>query len=257
MGIYSVHFSPTGGTRAVADILAAAFDAPVTDFELCRPEDELKPLELTADDLCIVAVPSFGGRVPGLCTRRLRTIAGHGATAVAVVVYGNRAYEDTLSELAATLRGAGFRVPAAIAAIAEHSVIRRFASGRPDRDDAEVLTGFARRIAELYEQGKLTGEVTVPGSIPADIRTDGPMAVMPDETCVRCGLCAAQCPAGAIDALSARTDAALCMGCMRCVKICPRAARHLDAEREAALDARLAPVCTEYRHNEFYLCPEA
>lgn len=253
MGIYSVHFSPTGGTKAVADILAAAFDAPVSDFELCRPEEELKTPALKADDLCIVAVPSFGGRVPGLCTRRLRALAGHGAAAVAVVVYGNRAYDDTLSELAATLRTAGFRVPAAIAAIAEHSVIRRFAAGRPDRDDAQALTGFARRIAELYKAGSLTGEVTVPGSVPADIRTDGAMPVAPGDTCVRCGLCAAQCPAGAIDALSARTDAALCMGCMRCVKICPRAARHLDAEREAALDARLAPVCSARLENELFL----
>ena len=61
------------------------------------------------------------------------------ARAVLMCVYRNRAYEDTLLELADTAEKAGFHVIAAVAAIAEHSVIREIAAGRPDAADRARL----------------------------------------------------------------------------------------------------------------------
>lgn len=91
----------------------------------------------------MIAVPSYGGRVPQAATERLSAIRGNGAKAVLLCVYGNRAYEDTLVELEDTAKQAGFRVIAAIAAIAEHSIARQFATGRPDAQDQARLHTFA------------------------------------------------------------------------------------------------------------------
>ncbi len=66
---------------------------------------------------------------------RLKQIAGNGAKCTLVCVYGNRAYEDTLVEMEDAAATSGFRVIAAIAAVAEHSIIPRYAANRPDASD--------------------------------------------------------------------------------------------------------------------------
>ena len=80
----------------------------------------------------------------------LAAVCGCGARAVLMCVYGNRAYEDTLVELADTAEKAGFHVIAAVAAIAEHSVVRRFAAGRPG---AAGNTRGSSRAALLRAKG--------------------------------------------------------------------------------------------------------
>ena len=52
------------------------------------------------------------------------------------------------------LKKAGFRIIAAVAAIAEHSIARRYASGRPDEKDCEELEKFAERISEKLVSGE-------------------------------------------------------------------------------------------------------
>ena len=75
-------------------------------------------------DLVLIAVPSYGGRVPALAAQRLAAVRVHQARCVIVCVYGNRAYEDTLAELRDVAEQAGIRVFAAIAAFAVHSIIQ-------------------------------------------------------------------------------------------------------------------------------------
>ena len=81
-----------------------------------------------------------------MAVQRLTMLTGQGARAILVCVYGNRAYEDTLVELEDAAKQAGFRVIAAVAAVAEHSIARQFATGRPDAQDKKVLAGFAGQI---------------------------------------------------------------------------------------------------------------
>ena len=106
-------------------------------------------------------MPSYGGRVPAVAVERLTMLRGQGARAVLVCVYGNRAYEDTLVELEDAAKQAGFRVIAAVAAIAEHSIARQFAAGRPDTQDVKQLSDFARQI-----QRKLSAEDSTEPTIP-------------------------------------------------------------------------------------------
>ena len=123
MSIYTITFSPTGGTKRAADRLAAALGPCVQEIDLTVPGTDYSQFSFCAGDICVVAVPSYGGRVPAAAVSRLAAMEANGAKAVLMAVYGNRAYEDTLLELKETLTQAGFCCAAAVAAIAEHSVM--------------------------------------------------------------------------------------------------------------------------------------
>ncbi|MBR6708073.1 MAG: flavodoxin family protein, partial [Clostridia bacterium] len=140
---YNIYFSPTGGTRRTADILANAISTDITQVDVTA---EHSPRSFSAEDVCLFAVPSFGGRVPAAAIERIRAMHGQDTKAVLLCVYGNRAYEDTLLELKDALCEQGFLPVAAAAAIAEHSIMRQYAKGRPDAQDKAELLAFAEHI---------------------------------------------------------------------------------------------------------------
>ena len=167
MNIIQIVFSPTGGTQKAADMITSAWDIPVRKVDLSDLETDFSAVSLEKDDVAVIAVPSFGGRVPAPAIQRLEEINGNQAMGVLVCVYGNRAYEDTLIELNDSAEKSGFRVVAGIAAIAEHSIAHQYAAGRPDSADAEVLHGFAEKIIEkINENPEALPAPQIPGNRP-------------------------------------------------------------------------------------------
>ena len=246
MANYTFTFSPTGGTRKVADILAEGLGGNFTDVNLCYA-DPKNPL--SADDLCLISIPSFGGRVPFPAVDRLKALQGNGAKAVLVCVYGNRAYEDTLSELQDILNAADFVCIAAVAAIAEHSVVRSFAAGRPDAADRAELLGFAAKIDRSNVLGDLPGSHGTYKDFPGV-----PFNPAANDDCDGCGVCAGHCPTGAIDPEKPReTDASKCFTCMCCVTLCPKQARSLGEPVMQNMNAMLSQTASGRRENELFL----
>lgn len=253
MSVYKIIFSPTGGTQRVADQLTEALCEACVSVDLCDSGFAADRLLLTKDDLCVIAVPSFGGRVPELAARRLTALRGNGALAVPVAVYGNRAYEDTLFEMKNLLAAQGFRCAAAVTAIAEHSMLRQYATGRPDANDLHELSEFGRRIASAIASGSISSDLPVPGNFP--YRQLGTF-LKPEVTpkCMDCGVCADLCPAGAIPAdNSASTDLSACISCARCISICPVQARRLNPETLDAVNSRIGKALSGYKRNELFL----
>lgn len=251
MANYNIHFSPTGGTKKVADILAGALGEVWQEIDLCR---ENTPKALGTEDLCLISVPSYGGRVPGVNLERLRRITGNGAKAILVCAYGNREWDDTLTELQDVLEELGYVCVAAVAAVAEHSMFRQFAAGRPDADDAAELADFASKIRAKLETG-IFGPIEMPGKH-GDYKPFPGGAFKPEggENCNGCGVCAERCPVGAIDSANPRAvDRDKCISCMRCIAVCPNHARAVDVAVVAAVAQRLEPLLGGHKNNYLYL----
>ena len=161
--LYQIQFSPTGGTQKAADALCLGLGTPDRVIDLCDRRQALSQWVFSPEDLCLVAVPSYGGRVPGIAMERLGRMTGGGAGAVLLCVYGNRAFEDTLLELEDLLTARGFRCQGAAAAVAEHSIVRKFAAGRPDAQDRAELADFGAQLLQAIQAGA-AAPVRVPGN---------------------------------------------------------------------------------------------
>ncbi|WP_366914424.1 hypothetical protein [uncultured Oscillibacter sp.] len=70
MKLYEMTFSPTGGTQKAADLLTEALDGEHTAVDLTDSGTDFSAVTLTPEDVAVIAVPSYGGRVPGPATER-------------------------------------------------------------------------------------------------------------------------------------------------------------------------------------------
>ena len=253
MKLYEIVFSPTGGTKKAADELTGALEGEIMTVDLTDSKQDFSSVPLTPADVAVLSVPSYGGRIPAVAAERLRMVHGNGARAVLVCVYGNRAYEDTLVELADTAKQAGFQVIAAVAAVAEHSIVRQFAAGRPDAQDAAQLADFAKQIQHKLAVADVS-EPVLPGNRPYKKAGSAGMVPKPTKNCTRCGVCAAQCPVQAIDQVDPKqVDAKACISCMRCVFVCPQGARMVNPVMLSAAGMMLKKVCSVRKNAELYL----
>lgn len=253
MSVFEMVFSPTGGTRKVSGLVAGALGGDAVTIDLTDSGLDFRAVSMTEDDVAIISVPSYAGRVPAVAVDRLIAVRGNGARAVLVCVYGNRAFEDTLVELEDVAKRAGFRVVAAVAAIAEHSVARQFAAGRPDAKDVAQLAEFAQQIRQKLLDGDAS-EPSIPGNRPYKQTRGHSMVPQATEGCVSCGACVAACPVRAIDKDDPRqVDDEACISCMRCVSVCPQNARKLDPNKLAAVTQMLSKACVERKECELFI----
>lgn len=252
MNVYKMVFSPTGGTMKAADMVAQTLADEVTLVDLCDSKKDFRSLVLNEDDVAVIAVPSYGGRVPTTAVARLSKCRGNGARAVLMAVYGNRAYEDTLLELQDTVKEAGFKVVDEIAAVAEHSIAHQFATGRPDAQDQQLLETFAQSTKEKLASGELSAP-HLPGNRPYKTSS---VSMVPKATkaCTNCGLCAQKCPVQAIDRMHPQNvDKKACISCMRCVTICPQHARTIHPIMQFAAGLALKKACSQRKEAELFI----
>ena len=248
MNTVEIIFSPTGGTEKAAHILGSHWSENTVKIDLSDAKTDFSKCVINEEDQVLIAMPSFGGRAPSVAIQRLKQIAGNGAKCTLVCVYGNRAYEDTLAEMEDAAKESGFRVVAAVASVAEHSIMPQYAAGRPDASDKKQLEQFAEKIA-----GKSETAVSIPGNRP--YRKAGGAGLVPKagKGCTKCGLCAKNCPVQAIDPVKFAADSKKCISCMRCVKQCPANARKVNGAMVAVASMVLIKACSMRKENELFL----
>ena len=74
MSIYAIYFSPTGGTEKIVTFIAEQF-GEYQSIDLCEKTSDLTN-DFSEEDLCIIGVPSFGGRVPAIALERIKALSG-------------------------------------------------------------------------------------------------------------------------------------------------------------------------------------
>lgn len=242
------HFSPTGGTKKVADAIGAGFGTPVVEMDLTKADATAM---LGENDALMAVLPVYAGRVPQISLERLSALKGSGQKAVAVVVYGNREYDDALLETKNALEANGFQVIAAAAFIAEHSIVRSIAAGRPDAEDEALCRQFADDVMVKAENA---ASVQVPGNDPYVELKPSVFHPAADENCVKCGVCTKQCPVGAIPLDNPnQTNNDVCINCMRCVQVCPQRCRTLPAPFVAGATQMLNEKAAGYKKPVVFL----
>lgn len=262
MRCFEIVFSPTGGTKKAADILCGAIGEKLcdvidlTDAKANAKTEDVKNV-LSPEDLCIAALPVFGGRIPQVAADRLKNVCGNGALAVAVVVYGNRDFEDAALELYDILKNCGFNVIAAVTAVSEHSIMRQFAAGRPDDKDKQILKNYGHKIAEKLHSGELpTSEILykIPGNRPyKELKIASLKPKTERVKCIGCGFCEKICPVKAISEKDFSVDEEKCIGCLRCVAYCPKKAKHVNAEKLTALTEKMGRFLKERKEPQLFI----
>jgi ferredoxin len=230
-----VYFSPTGTTERAVTAFTEGTAIPYEKIDLTTPGARQSfKRSFGRDELAVVGLPVYGGRLPKNIDNFFSGLKGSGTPAAAVVMYGNRAYEDALIELKMRLEERGFKVIAGAAFIGEHTFSKNVATGRPDAADIAVAHDYGRRTAVSVSRA-ISGTLNVKGNYPFtangfSIEKPGGAAVhariVTMENCTRCGLCADECPWEAIDSENYEAiDYTKCFRCLRCIKICPAAAK--------------------------------
>ena len=254
MATYNFYYSPTGGTKKAADLISGEWGKDVIQVDLMKKTLPESAFSVSGDDVCFFSMPSYGGRIPKGSGEKLAALKGNGAAAVLTAVFGNRAVDDTLVEMYDILTEAGFRCIAGIEAVAEHSLMRQYGKGRPDKEDAEELKKFASKIKEAIAQGKVTDCPELPGNRPYRNFGGVPLKPAADSKCTGCGKCAEECPAGAIPLDDPKkTDKEKCISCMHCVEICPADARKVNSLVKCVAGKKMKKVCSGRKQNKLYL----
>lgn len=250
--IYNIYFSPTGSSKGVNDKIIKAFkNKEKIDIDLC--ENNIKNTEIEKGSICIISMPCYGGRIPKTALERLLHIRGNGSLAVVCISYGNRAYEDSLLELANECEKLNFKIIAGCSAVTEHNIMHVFGKGRPDKSDVEEIEKFANSVLNKldkkdYSKPNFKGNYTY-----KEWKSNIIPILFNEEKCGKCGLCVEKCPVNAISKENMQTDLDKCINCMRCIEICPKKCRKLPDNVLSMIIEKMKPVCESRKENEFFI----
>ncbi|MCC8122825.1 MAG: EFR1 family ferrodoxin [Oscillospiraceae bacterium] len=248
-----VYFSPTNTTKEIAKKVANNLSGSAKEFDITNRNDSLS---FDKNDFVIIAIPVYSGRVPALAAKFFSSMRGEKTPAALIATFGNRHYDDSLLELKTIVQTNGFMVIAAAAFVTEHSVVQKFGTGRPNAEDCKEINKFSDLLTSKLKSWDATSHIDLRVKGNPNYRKYQTIPIKPHTTssCVKCGLCAKMCPAGAIpsDELQ-KMDNYKCITCMRCVRICPQKAREFYKIEKFIAEKSLVKLCREYKYPEIFI----
>ena len=268
--INALYFTATGTTKKVVSGIAKGIiensdgEFTINNLDFTLPAVRKEEISYLEEDVVIIGVPVYAGRVPNILLNYLNSIKGNGAMAIPVVVYGNRNYDDALLELKDILELNGFKVIAGGAFIGEHSFSETLAKNRPDERDMVIVSDFSKQIYKKITARVEIQTVDVTGNKPyrkyympkdrngssVDIRKVTPKT---NSNCINCKVCANSCPMGSIDFNDVSKLNGICIKCGACIKKCPTHAKYYDDKDYLRHKQELEKDCANRREPELFL----
>ena len=239
--IKTYYFSPTGGTlhvaRHLAETLGRLLHAAVEYHSYTMPREREELPQFDAEDIILWATPVYAGRIPNKTLIYVRNaIRANGNPSIALVTFGNRAYDNALAELVGLMVDGGMKPVGAAAMVTRHSFSDTLGAGRPNTEDLAALDRFAEHVVERI-QTKQYAPLNVPGETHPEryytpLKTSnapaGFLKAKPScnpNRCTRCGKCMEVCPMGSIgEDGEIPTFDGICIKCQACRRICPTGA---------------------------------
>ncbi len=255
----AIYFSATDTTRRCADAIAESIGAESCIRMNLADDIDMSFPDFSGEDVVLVASPVYGGRLPEQVSRALQRISGHDAKAIAIVVYGNRDYDDALLELTDLLRSASFRIIGQGAFIGRHSIFPKVGESRPDADDITQLHEFGKECRNAILSDTLFGLPSPHGKRPYKKAAGVPLHPHAEiNVCTRCATCASRCPVGAIPRdRPYSTDNKACISCGRCISVCPHGARRYSGIAYTIIGALFKAAFSKRKHPRWEVATES
>ena len=86
--VVEITFSPTGGTKKVADQISCYLGNITNTVNLIRHDVSFSDVTVPSDSLAVIAAPVFEGVIPDIAIERMKEIQGNHANCVVIAVYG-------------------------------------------------------------------------------------------------------------------------------------------------------------------------
>ncbi len=260
--VKTIYFSPTGTSKKIVRAIGegGGRTLKIEEFDLTFP-DHAPRIEVAENELAIVGVPVYAGRVAPLAKERLKSVYGSNSNVIIAVLYGNREFEDALIELRDMMMAQSFSVIAACAFVGEHSfssAAMPIGQGRPDDQDLVIANEFGQKVMEqmsTYHKAD-DGLFNVPGDTPyKEGMMNLPFTPQIDiERCTQCEACIPTCPARAISLEDQiRIDREVCTFCCACIKNCPEGVVSITAPPILEKVAWLHANCQERKEPKLFL----
>ncbi len=223
----------------LGDRLGELLGAGVEQYSYTLPHEREVLPQVEAGDVVVWATPVYAGRIPNKTLDYVRrALHADGNRAVALVTFGNRAYDNALAELVGLMEEGGMKPVGAAAMVTRHAFSDTLGAGRPNEDDLAALDRFAAEVSErLTADNAHLSPLAVPGEAHPEryytpLNTNnapaGFLKAKPScnsELCTRCGECREVCPMGSMGEHDGRpTFDGICIKCQACRRHCPSGA---------------------------------
>ncbi len=260
--IVVMSFSPTKNTQklvcTIGSMLKERLGLPVSFVDLTKKEEREKKRVFDADDLVVIGLPTYAGRLPNKIVPSLQEyLYGQETKCICAVTFGNRSPDGSRIELEAIMHENGFVPIASCAVVGVHAFSDVLTKNRDFCKDEEDLQQWCQSIS-LDTHGKYQPQ-TIPSYYvpkeengqPAHFLKAKPVT---DRTrCDSCGLCAILCPMQSISPQKVWEVPGICIKCQACVKRCPTHAKSFEDASFLSHVKMLEKNFCEPKENEYII----
>ena len=242
--LFIVYISPAGSTRRVAEAVRDGFRRQQIDsisVDLGADKDATRiitQIQEAGRQACLfIGSPVYGDSAVPPVIRFIEALPNiEGAMAVPFATWGQACSGIVLWQMGSLLLEKGFKIAGAAKVMAEHSMMWQTADpagqGHPDQADLAEIDDLVAVLSGRFKSAdvpsialenldyqpqeraeQMKQKIAEPRKIiPKKVRT---------QACTQCGVCEAECPAGAIDLDPYPLFDQSCFDCFNCIRLCP------------------------------------